>query len=285
MARRTRRLPGANRGGRKLINARALVGSHDILLVTLDTLRFDVAQHAFLSGKTPFLRSILPPSGWELRHAPGNFTFASHMAFFAGFLPTPALPGAHPRLFAAKFAGSETATEKTAVFDAPDIVSGLTSQNYRTICIGGVGFFNGLTPLGSVLPNLFQRAFWNEEIGVTGRDSTRLQVELALENLAPIPKNERVFLFLNVSAIHQPNCGFSSGATRDSPATMGEALSYVDAQLPPLFEVLRRRAPLLCVMCADHGTAYGEDGFWGHRLAHPSVWNVPYAEMVFSQTL
>ena len=27
----------------------------------------------------------------------------------------------------------------------------------------------------------------------------------------------------------------------------------------------------------DHGTAYGEDGFHGHRLAHQVVWDVPYA--------
>ena len=31
-------------------------------------------------------------------------------------------------------------------------------------------------------------------------------------------------------------------------------------------------------MCSDHGTAYGEDGYWGHRLSHPVVWTVPYAE-------
>jgi|GEM_PF-4288067 hypothetical protein len=28
------------------------------------------------------------------------------------------------------------------------------------------------------------------------------------------------------------------------------------------------------------GTAYGEDGYHGHRLAHPVVWTVPYAEVV-----
>ena len=31
------------------------------------------------------------------------------------------------------------------------------------------------------------------------------------------------------------------------------------------------------VICSDHGTAYGEDGYTGHRLAHPVVWDVPYA--------
>jgi hypothetical protein len=29
---------------------------------------------------------------------------------------------------------------------------------------------------------------------------------------------------------------------------------------------------------ADHGDAFGEGGRWGHRLAHPTVTTVPYAE-------
>jgi hypothetical protein len=32
------------------------------------------------------------------------------------------------------------------------------------------------------------------------------------------------------------------------------------------------------IACSDHGTAYGEDGHHGHRLAHEVVWTVPYAE-------
>lgn len=262
------------------LNARALVGTHDVLFLCFDTLRYDVAQGAWASGRTPFLKGLLPPDGWEMRHSPGSFTYAAHHAFFAGFLPTPAVPGVHPRLFAAHFCGSETTTATTAVFETPDIVSGFGSRDYHTLCIGGVGFFNQQTPLGCVLPNLFRESHWNEELGVTSSHSTRAQVELATQILAEIPASRRVFLFLNISALHQPNCIFTPFATRDTLATMTNALAYVDGQLAPLFEALRRRAPLLAVLCADHGTAYGEDGFQGHRLSHPSVWNVPYAELV-----
>lgn len=38
------------------------------------------------------------------------------------------------------------------------------------------------------------------------------------------------------------------------------------------------RGPWLVLMCADHGEAFGEDGYTGHGIAHPSVWSVPYAE-------
>ncbi|RYX86482.1 metalloenzyme domain-containing protein [bacterium] len=265
------------------INAAALLGTHDFLFITLDSLRFDCAQDALRKGRTPFLHSLLGPRGWELRHSPGNFTFAAHQAFFAGFLPTPAIPGTHPRLLAARFAGSETSDERTAIFESATIVEGLAGQGYSTICVGGVGFFNLQTPLGSTLPALFERAFWSHELGVTDPNSTHNQVDCALAALRETPPEKRAFLFLNVSATHQPNCLWTSNVTRDSTQTMEDSLAYVDSQLPPLIEAMRRRAPLLLVICSDHGTCYGEDGFWGHRLSHPCVWNVPYAERVLPQ--
>jgi arylsulfatase A-like enzyme len=63
-------------------------------------------------------------------------------------------------------------------------------------------------------------------------------------------------------------------------ATQAAALSYVDSQLGRLFDALRKRGPSLCIICSDHGTAYGEDGYHGHRLAHEVVWTVPYAELI-----
>jgi hypothetical protein len=33
-------------------------------------------------------------------------------------------------------------------------------------------------------------------------------------------------------------------------------------------------------MCADHGDAFGEDGFHGRGIAHPVVMNVPFAAWV-----
>lgn len=267
-----------------MINARDLVGSHDILFITLDTLRYDVAQEMLTAGCTPTLASMLPPTGWEARHSPGSFTYAAHHAFFAGFLPTPAQVGSHPRLFAARFPGSETTTDDTFVFDAPDIVSGLASLDYKTICIGGVGFFNKQSPLGCVLPDMFSESYWQPEFGVTDARSTEHQVKSAVDLLAAIPQSQRVLLFLNVSAIHQPNYFYVAGAQADSRATHAAALCYVDTQLPTLFAAMRRHGPALSIVCSDHGTAYGEDGYVGHRLAHPVVWTVPYAEVVLPRT-
>ena len=263
-----------------MLDANQLIGTHDILFVTLDTLRFDVAMDALESNLTPCLQQLLPGRKWEQRHSPGSFTYAAHAAFFAGFLPTPIGPGPHPRLFAAEFPGSETTTAETCVFQSPDIVSGLAKRGYHTVCIGGVGFFNKRTALGNVFPSLFEESHWSPQMGVTDAASTENQIRLALSILSRTERRRRLFLFINISALHQPNCLYVPGATEDSCLTQRTALAYVDSCLPPLFQGLRRRGPCLCILCSDHGTAYGEDGYHGHRLAHPVVWNVPYAEFV-----
>jgi len=266
-----------------MIDAIKLVGTHHILFITLDTLRYDVAAQLHSEGRTPHLSAMLSAGGWERRHTPGSFTLAAHVAFFAGFLPTPAQPGRHPRLFALRFPGSETTAPGTAVFDAPDIITGFRNCGYRTVCIGGVGFFNKLTPLGSVLPGLFDESYWSPELGVTDPQSTENQVSLALSRVAEWPRDRRVFLFVNVSAIHQPNRFYLPGAGDDSIESHAAALEYVDGQLGRLFAGLRRRGPWLCVVCSDHGTAYGEAGYTGHRIAHRVVWDVPYAEFVLGE--
>jgi hypothetical protein len=115
--------------------------------------------------------------------------------------------------------------------------------------------------------------------------STEYQIRLAVNVINQHTKGERFFLFINVSAIHPPNHIFLPGAEQDSRATHEAALIYVDRHLPPLFETLRRRGPCLAILCSDHGTAYGEDGYYGHRLNHPVVWTVPYTEFLLAETL
>lgn len=263
-----------------------VVGRCDLLFMTLDALRYDVAVDALAAGQTPNLAAHLPDGAWQLRHAPASFTLPAHQAMFAGFLPTPATPGRHERLFALRFAGSETTGPSTCVLDSPDIVSGLAARGYHTVCIGGVGFFNRQTPLGRVLPGLFAESHWHPSLGVTEPRSTANQVALAARIIADLPPKQRLFLFINVSALHQPNNMYRPGAAAggaplaaDDPASQAGALAYVDSQLPTLFAALKARADAdtFCIVCSDHGTAYGEDGFTGHRLAHPVVWNVPYA--------
>ncbi|MEU8651929.1 STM4013/SEN3800 family hydrolase [Streptomyces sp. NPDC048737] len=264
-----------------------VVGSHDLLLVTLDTLRHDVAAELAAAGRLPNLARHLPGGRWEERHAPGSFTYASHQAIFAGFLPTPAAPGPHPRLFAASFAGSETTADKTFVFDTPDLVSGLAKAGYHTVCVGGVGFFNKQGPLGSVLPGLFHESHWETEFGVTSPSSFENQVARAERVVRELPDEQRLFLFVNVSALHQPNWFHLPGATRgsgDTRASHAAALEYVDRHIGRLFAAASSRRRCFAIVCSDHGTAYGDDGYTGHRLGHESVWTVPYAHFFLDPT-
>ncbi|MFF2010660.1 STM4013/SEN3800 family hydrolase [Streptomyces sp. NPDC058195] len=257
-----------------------IVGSHDLLFVTLDTLRYDVAAELAAAGRIPHLARHLPGGVWEERHAPGSFTYASHQAMFAGFLPTPTGPGPHPRLFAARFAGSESTASGTFVFDTPDLVSGLAGVGYRTVCIGGVGFFNKQAALGSVLPGMFQESHWEPEFGVASPTSFEAQVARAERVVSQLPAEQRLFLFVNVSALHQPNWFHQPGGTReagDSRATHAAALEYVDAHIGRLFAAASSRRRCFALVCSDHGTAYGDGGYTGHRLGHASVWTVPYA--------
>ena len=264
------------------VDMSTIVGSHDILLITLDTLRYDVAAELAETGRTPNLASVLPGGRWERRHSPGSFTYAAHQAILAGFLPTPAEPGGpHPRLFAADFAGSESTAATTFVYRTPDLVSGLAAVGYRTVCLGGVGFFNKQGPLGSVLPGLFQESHWTPEFGVTSPTSFESQVAAAERVAAGQPPDQPLFLFVNVASLHQPNWFHLPGATRehgDTRDSHAAALEYVDLHLPRLFAAMRRRRPCFAIVCADHGTAYGEDGYTGHRIGHEVVWTVPYAQ-------
>ena len=254
-----------------------IVGTHDILFITFDTLRYDVARDLLAQGRTPNLAAVLPPQGWEERHSPGNFTYAAHQAFFAGFLPTPIAPGIHPRPFSLRFEGSTSTHSETCVLEHDNIVSGLAAKGYHTVCIGGVGFFNKLNPLGNVLPSMFAESYWSSEIGVTCPNSTENQIAIAQSILQ---RPEKIFLFINISALHQPNYFYLQSATTDSLESHAAALEYVDRQLEKLWSALRKRGSTFCILCSDHGTTYGDDGYTGHRLSHPAVWTVPYAEFI-----
>jgi len=171
--------------------------------------------------------------------------------------------------------------EQTYVFDdVPNIVEGFARLGYRTICIGGVGFFSKTTELGRVLPGMFQDSYWSTDTSVNSPASTELQVDLAEKLIAETPEDQRIFMFVNVSATHEPHHMYLPDAEDDSARTQAAALAYADQHVGRLFAILRRRGPCLTILCADHGTAFGEDGYWGHGIPHPVVWTVPYAELV-----
>ena len=267
----------------KKINFNEIIRQHDILFIVLDTLRYDVATTALAHYLTPTLSHYLPEKKWEKCHSPATFTYPAHHAFFAGFLPTPANNSLHPRLFAAEFMGSETTCETTWLFKQTNVIEALSAHHYHTSCIGGVGFFNKQNAIGSFFPNLFAESHWHPSTSVSCKDSTENQINIALTSLQQLPTEQRLFSFINISALHQPNYFYLEDTHENTPQKQDSiesqiaALAYVDSQLGRLFTAMKQRAPTFCIICSDHGTCYGEDGYYGHKLAHEVVLTVPYA--------
>ena len=83
-------LPAGEQTQNPDLDMNQVVGTHDILMLCFDTLRYDVSKEEEAAGRTPVLNSH--GGEWEKRHAPGNFTYPSHFAIFAGYLPSPAEP-------------------------------------------------------------------------------------------------------------------------------------------------------------------------------------------------
>ncbi|MFJ9032152.1 STM4013/SEN3800 family hydrolase [Streptomyces sp. NPDC102274] len=263
-----------------MINAAQIIDSGtSILFVTLDSLRHDVAQTAFDEGRTPRLAKLLPGGMWERRQTPGTFTLPAHMAFFSGFLPKLPHPHQPPRLWECRPPAFKTVPPETFVFDAPNLLDGLALHGYRTVCVGGVTYFSAETPLGSVLPAMFQEAHWRSEFCSPEIDSTRHQVDQALALADTYDGRRPLFLFVNVSATHVPHGHYLDSST-DTTASQAAALAYADEHLGRLLDVLTSKRRWLVILCADHGDAYGDDGYQGRGIAHPVAWNVPYAAWV-----
>ncbi|MBP2405952.1 STM4013/SEN3800 family hydrolase [Streptomyces syringium] len=263
-----------------MINTRQVIESGTrILFVTLDSLRYDVARAAMHSGATPSLARLLPGGQWEERRTPGTFTLPAHIAFFSGFLPKLPLPKQPPRLWECRPPAFKEVGPLTFVFDAPNLLVGLAEHGYRTACVGGVTYFSRETPLGSVLPDMFDEDHWRPEFCSPHPDSTRHQVNKALE--IADEHHGPLFLFVNVSATHVPH-GHYLGERADTWQSQYAALAYADQHLGHLIRALSKEKSWLVIMCADHGDAFGEDGYFGRGIAHPTVMNVPFAAMLLS---
>lgn len=259
----------------------AVVGEQDLLLVTLDALRYDVAVELAAAGRLPNLSRVLPEGGWQRRYTPAALAFAAHTAFLAGYLPTPAGPGPHPRLFAARRGDTESTDAHTWLFDTPDLPSALTKAGYHTACIGGVGCFDKQGALDSVLPGMFAESHWDPELGVTSPISFEAQVARAELVVGGLDPDRRLFLLVDVAAIAQPNWFHTPGATAadgDNRDTHAAALEYVDRHLGRLFRAMSCRRPCFAIVTADHGTAYDERA----EAAREVVWTVPYAHFTMS---
>lgn len=263
------------------VNMNQVVGSHDILFLCLDTLRYDVAKQEEELGNTPVLNQYGP---WVACQAPGNFTYPSHHAMFSGFLPceleTKSIFERKNMLFFPKNIGlGKKGPEGAFVFEGSTFVEGLQKVGYETWCVGGVAFFDKRSDIGSVFPSMFEKSFWYPAFGCAVKESTANQVDFIVKKLATAEKEKPLFLYVNIDAIHYPNACYVEGEKKDSVKTHAAALRYVDGQLERLFDAWKQlRKPTFVICTSDHGTCYGEDGYEFHGISHPIVNTIPYKQ-------
>lgn len=255
----------------------------NFLFLTYDSCRYDV----MLDAHTPALDSV---GQVMLAQAPGNFTFASHQAFFVGILPSIKEDVPYYNRFRKQLVGlaeiGETEVVKHAlkqVRSSWNLLTGLRDEGFQTVGAGAMNWFRQES-----LTSGFEKFLF------TGTNAKR-QIDFVLKTVDP---GRPFFAFINFGETHAPftfegkkeTCPVDVRARvmrwppvetrpvgRESPAYdhQVECVEFLDAQLPRLFEGLPRETAV--VLCADHGECFGEDGYWGHGVNHPRVLEVPLA--------
>lgn len=265
------------------VDMNEIVGNCHILFVCIDSLRYDVAKAEQDRGATPVLNRY---GDWRECQAPGNFTYPSHQAMFAGFLPVDAgirnMKQREKLFFSEDIGMGRKAPEGAFSFQGATIAEGFEREGYETYCIGGLSFFDKRTDIGKVMPGYFRHSYWNPSFGCKVKDSTKNQIDFAIRKRNEVPDGALVMMYINISAIHYPNYFYLEGSRCDSVESQAAALRYVDGQLGRLFEAFRHKGDTFVICCSDHGTCYGEDGCWYHGFNHPIVNTVPYKHFILS---
>lgn len=269
-----------------------------IVVVTLDSLRFDVAMEAY----TPNMKHLLahhrfsleenPLENWRLVSAPSYYTLPSHISMLCGFqfpgTSDPKVPGPFNRRKYNLF----DIQSKPARFCLPrcrSIPSGLRELGYRTIGIGGVDWFRDDRAASAFWRDeIFKEFYWDIKFSPRYPDSFESQINL----LKDLSIKEQCFLFINVSTTHWPyrywdeNENFLPGTPFDRDGNIPvscqvKALEYIDSLIPSLIDVLPK--PCNLILTSDHGDNFGEGGLWGHHYYHPKLMEVPMADLWIDQ--
>ena len=258
-----------------------------VLLLSLDSCRFDTFSAAYLAGTLPHLSGVGP---LHRALAPSYFTYGSHAAFWMGFTPgvvgtnEPLLNPKAGKLFRMSHAGHRGRdSQQSFLLEGPNLIDGFRRQGYLTIGSGAVDWFNTATDSGSVLAKPFERFHF---AGNTW--SLASQLEWIETQLATAYPDQPVFAFLNVGETHVPywhlgaswDCwpspcvpfGGAECSASQSRLRQRSCLEWVDQQLGPL---LNRFMNGTILACADHGDCWGEDGLWEHGISHPATLTVP----------
>ncbi len=254
----------------------------NFLLITLDSCRYD----AYCDAQTPVLDSF----GRSLpAQSPATYTYAAHQSFFVGILPNASEPLPYYNRFRRQLIGlvgvGEEPIKKSTYFTVVsdrDAVDGLRRAGFATVGTGAMNWFRQ-----SSLTSSFDQFRM-----LTGAGT---QIDYLLREL---DTSHPFFAFMNFGETHDPfdyegklapcpvrvQARLMSwppqesgpvGREHDAYWHQVEAIEFLDRQLGRLFEGLPTNT--IVVVCGDHGECFGEDGYWGHGVNHPKVFEVPLA--------
>ncbi len=255
----------------------------NFLFLTYDSCRYDVLCDA----RTPVLDSYCEI---ERAQTPACFTYAAHHAFFVGIIPCAVDNIPYYNRFAKQLLALMDVGEANVIKDARygvhsevNLIAGIRDAGYQTVGAGAMNWFKQASlTLGF------------DKFKFTGRDANG-QIDYLLQE---IRTSDPFFGFINFGETHAPYvytgkkaaCPITVRARNIEwpPVETGpvgrdcvayghqvEAAEFLDGQIGRLFANLPQNTTV--VLCADHGECFGEDGYWGHGVNHPKVWEVPLA--------
>lgn len=256
----------------------------NILMLVYDSCRYDSAIRA----RTPVLDQYCKI---HKAYTPATYTYPAHQSFFCGIFPYVPEPLPYynrfiEQLVALEGAGDGIKKKHSFVIDRKEynIISGLANAGYYTVGSGGANWF-----AKNALRVGFQDFFFKVHA------PAKEQIELVLNGIGNHAKGRSFFGFINFMETHEPYMHHDEPEYRmtarrkmkwppyadDSEADYAKMLhdaqiqgaEYLDACLPRLFEAVPKNTIVL--LFADHGEAFGEDGYWGHGVYHEKVMEVP----------
>lgn len=267
--------------------------NHDdlnIVLITFDSCRYDT----LVKANTPFLDQMGKIySAWT----PASYTLPAHISFFTGILPLvhddiPYINRFNKQLIKMHKGGASLGGDsgnKTISLTASneDMIHGLRKKGYYTVGSGSANWFDKKVLVKNFNHFKYVRA-----------QSSEAQCNYIRDKLAKNSEDKPFFAFMNFYETHTPYMHYGddrsdfSMQARDhmefppkedlnKSKELGTKLHGAQvAAAESLDSVMSNFIPLLppntlVVLTADHGEAFGEDGFWGHGIYHEKVMNVP----------
>lgn len=167
-----------------------------VLFITIDSCRYDT----FAAADAPAMKAV---SQLYRAQAPAHFTYASHMAMFAGFTPgvaeleQPFLNPKFARLFRLDRAGAPGHARPGFSVSGDDVVSGFRNARYATVGTAAMGWFDPKTPVSKKLTGSFEQFLFTGDKGVAA------QIAFVEKALARETRRD-LFVFMNIGETHVP---------------------------------------------------------------------------------